>query len=94
MCRRFLNQFGNSYPRGVNIDCHQGTGPWPVSGTRNGDPLDFDAASFTVVCPTIAGEAGKLILSNKGATNGRDTDRMSIKVQCTQMYPGSSVWII
>jgi len=63
----------------VDINCHMGTGPAPTSGTWNGVDLPKDTP-LTIVCPT-AGEAGKLIITNKDAISGDDTDRMTIKVQ-------------
>jgi hypothetical protein len=63
----------------VNVDCHQGTGPAASYGTWNGVPLPQDTP-LTIVCPTV-GDAGKLIITNKDAVGGSDTDRMTIKVQ-------------
>jgi len=37
-------------------------------------------AEFTIACPAVSGDVGKLILDNKGS-GGKDTDRITIKVQ-------------
>jgi len=63
----------------VAIDCHQGTGPDPTSGTWNGVPIPHDTP-LTIICPTV-GETGKLILTNGAAPGGKDTDRMTINAQ-------------
>jgi hypothetical protein len=63
----------------VDVNCHVGVGPDATSGTWNKVPLPIDTP-LSVECPTV-GEAGKLIITNKAAEGGRDTDRMVIKVE-------------
>jgi hypothetical protein len=62
----------------VEVNCHVGVGPDPTSGTWNKVQLPQDTP-LTIECPTV-GEAGKLIITNKAAEGGKDTDRMTIKV--------------
>jgi len=63
----------------VEVDCHHGTGPAFTSGTWNGNPMSNDTPT-SIACP-VAGETVKLIITNKDAQGGKDTDRMSIFVQ-------------
>jgi hypothetical protein len=63
----------------VDVNIHVGTGPAATSATWNKDPLPTDTP-LTIECPTV-GEAGKLIITNKAAEGGKDTDRMVIKVE-------------
>ncbi|MCK9420581.1 MAG: hypothetical protein M0R70_14510 [Nitrospirae bacterium] len=63
----------------VSVDCHQGKGPNATSGTWNGVAIPKDTP-LSIVCPTV-GEAGKLVITNKDAAGGKDTDRVTILVQ-------------
>ena len=63
----------------LQFNCKAGLGPDPTNGTWQGVPLTTDT-THTIVCPTTSGDVGKLILDNK-ANNGKDSDRMTIKVQ-------------
>ncbi len=60
----------------VNVNAGQGP---PTSCTWNGVPIDL-ASPYTIICPDVSGDVGKLICDNK-LNGGQDVDRMTIKVQ-------------
>jgi hypothetical protein len=64
----------------VAVDCYKGKGPNPTSITWNGVAMPTDGRPFVIDSPT-AGTEGKLVVTNKGAAGGGDTDRITIKVQ-------------
>jgi len=63
----------------LQFNCKAGIGPQPTSGTWDGVSLSMDSGHI-IECPTATGDVGKLILDNKDV-GGKDTDRMTIKVQ-------------
>jgi hypothetical protein len=63
----------------LQFDCKKGSGPQPSTGSWLGVPISTDA-THTIECTTATGDVGKLILDNK-SNGGKDTDRMTIKVQ-------------
>jgi hypothetical protein len=64
----------------ITIDCYQGMGPNPTSITWNGVAEPTDGVPFTITCAT-AGTAGKLVVTNKGAPGGSDTDKVTVYCQ-------------
>ncbi len=63
----------------MSVNFKVGTGPHPSSATWNGVPIPMDTL-FTIECPAVTGEVGKLVLDNKDG-GGKDVDRITITVQ-------------
>ncbi len=63
----------------ISVDINQGKGPAPTSGTWNGASVPLDTP-LSIECST-AGTAGKLVLTNKDAVGGNDTDRITVNCQ-------------
>jgi hypothetical protein len=51
----------------------------PSSCTWKGAPISTGSL-FTIACPAVSGDVGKLICDNK-LSGGKDVDRMTISVQ-------------
>jgi hypothetical protein len=66
-----------SFGSTITIDGHKGTGPNPTSITWNNVVMPIGGTPFAITCST-AGTAGKLVLTNKDAPGGSDTDRITI----------------
>ncbi len=61
------------------VNVKAGQGPQPSSCTWNGVPIDL-ASPYTIICPDVSGDVGKLICDNKDA-GGKDVDRITVTVQ-------------
>jgi hypothetical protein len=62
----------------LQVNFRAGYGPNPTSATWQSNTIPADT-NFTFTC--TAGNVYKLVLDNKGAVGGKDTDRITVNVQ-------------